>query len=74
MDTTILCMYAVFSALQTEATRDKGSFSYICDFGVLKMLAASFEHALYINVHLCRPDHWVNYMIYYDALKRNGTP
>ena len=74
MDSTILCLYAVHKAYKTlESKEIKKSYTFFMDYGVKKMLCNNFEHAFYINIHIARPDHLINFAIYFNTLEVGGS-
>lgn len=71
MDKVLLCLFAIKLAIEENSDQ---YFSFVNDYGVLRMLAMSFEHAYYVNIHTAKPHHTVNFFIFFQVLDDSGTP
>ena len=67
LDTVLHCGYAIRVASELPLN------SLNTDLGIKKLLAASFEHAFYLHVHMTTPRHIVQFLINFSVFDHNGT-
>lgn len=56
-----------------EQNFDK-QWSFAKDYSLLKQLSQVFEDGFYLQIHTAKPDHYVNFAVYYEKLLIGGTP